>query len=86
MGEARGQHEAVAAALQRFDELDHHVAQARETLEGPQFQHLVQQERGGLAVARAGAGEELQRFVERDREVSGAGAAVRRRASRRASG
>ena len=42
---ARGQHEAIAALLQRLQQLALHVAQAREALERPQLEHFVEQER-----------------------------------------
>ncbi len=57
--------EAVAARRQRLDQVVQHGAQTGEALEGPQFEELVEQERGGRAAARPRGVEKRERGVER---------------------
>ena len=63
-GVAGREHEPVAARPQRPDEIAQHAAQAREALERPQLEELVEQERRGRVSGDAGRVEECQRCVE----------------------
>ena len=55
-GVAAGQDDAIAAGGDRVDEIVEHPPQAREALEGAQFEKLIEQERRRLSAAGAGAG------------------------------
>ena len=75
---AAGQDETVAAGAEAVHEVVEHPPQAREALEGPQLQELVEQERRVIAAARARPREEAERLIER-----GAGRRRRSRLDRR---
>jgi hypothetical protein len=59
------------------------VAQAGEALEGPEFEHLVEQEGAGLAAGAARGVEKCQQRVERAAGVDRRLFAARRRCERR---
>ena len=66
-GVAGGEHEPVAAAGQRVEQVAQHVPQAGKALEGAELEELVEQERGRRAAGRAGRVEERERLHRRPR-------------------
>ena len=62
---AGGQHKAVRAGGERFEQIAQHVPQPREAFERPQLEHLIEQEGARLAAGRAGGVEEDEQHVER---------------------
>jgi hypothetical protein len=60
---ARREDEAIAAVLQRLQQLALDMAQSGKALERSQLEHFIQEERR-RTIQRAGAGEMRQRVVE----------------------